>query len=206
MKKIIQIGAEAKLYLKSSEVLVKERVKKGYRISEIDEKLRKRRSKREAKVLEKAKCNVPRFIDLKNYKIEMEYLTGDVLKGVLDKSKNKKKMCYELGLQIAKLHESNIIHGDLTTSNAIWQDNKIYLIDFGLSYSSHKTEDRAVDLKLLKQAIESKHYLNFDKYTNWILESYEKNYSKSKEVLERLEKVEKRGRYKRKKKVRKFFK
>ena len=51
MKKI-GAGAEALIYLDKEEV-VKERIKKGYRLNEIDEKLRKFRTRRETKVLEK---------------------------------------------------------------------------------------------------------------------------------------------------------
>lgn len=39
---------------------------------------------------------------------------------------------------IKRLHTLSIIHGDLTTSNMIYQDlNKIYLIDFGLACISN---------------------------------------------------------------------
>ena len=76
----------------------------------------------------------------------------------------------------------------------ILKDNKIYLIDFGLGFFSSKIEDKAVDLHLLKQALESKHYENFEKYYKVILDNY-----KHKDVIKRLEKVELRGRYKRKK-------
>jgi len=47
-----------------------------------------------------------------------------------------------LGQLIYRVHElgnncinkKGVIHGDLTTSNMIYKDNQIYLIDFGLSY------------------------------------------------------------------------
>lgn len=39
-----------------------------------------------------------------------------------------------MGFLIFRLHQQGIIHGDLTTSNMILKDNKLYLIDFGLSY------------------------------------------------------------------------
>ena len=45
-----------------------------------------------------------------------------------------------------------------TPTNDMIYDKKIYLIDFGLSLYSNKPEDKAVDLHLLKQALESKHY------------------------------------------------
>ena len=39
-------------------------------------------------------------------------------------------------------------------------EDKIYFIDFGLGYISNKTEDKAVDLHLLKHALEAKHFKN----------------------------------------------
>lgn len=38
----------------------------------------------------------------------------------------------KLGDIVKKLHGVGIIHGDLTTSNMIYKDGDIYLLDFGL--------------------------------------------------------------------------
>jgi len=194
--KIICQGAEALLYLKNNK-LIKERIPKSYRIKEIDDKLRKFRTRREGKILEKAQINVPKVfkIDDKDMKIEMEFIPGKLLKDILDdlSISERNKICKQIGEEISKLHEQNIIHGDLTTSNMIYYQDKIYFIDFGLSFFSHKIEDKAVDLHLLKQALESKHYKHFESSFKTILSSY-----KNKEVLSRLQIVEKRGRYKRK--------
>ena len=103
----------------------------------------------------------------------------------------------ELGKKIAILHNNNIIHGDLTTSNFIYND-KIYFIDFGLSFETDKVEDRAVDLHLLKQALESKHYQIWEECFKEALKAYEKESKHGKEVIQRLELVEKRVRYKHK--------
>ena len=194
--KIICQGAEAILYQEKNK-LIKERIPKTYRIKEIDDKLRKFRTRREGKILEKASINVPKVfkIDDNNMKIEMEFIPGKLLKDILDglSISERNKICRQIGQEISKLHEQNIIHGDLTTSNMIYYKDKIYFIDFGLSFFSHKIEDKAVDLHLLKQALESKHYKHFESTFKTILSSY-----KNKEVLSRLQIVEKRGRYKRK--------
>ena len=194
--KIICQGAEAILYQEKNK-LIKERIPKTYRIKEIDDKLRKFRTRREGKILEKASINVPKIfkIDDNNMKIEMEFIPGKLLKDILDdlSVSERNKICKQIGEEISKLHEQNIIHGDLTTSNMIYYQDKIYFIDFGLSFFSHKIEDKAVDLHLLKQALESKHYKHFESSFKTILSSY-----KNKEVLSRLQIVEKRGRYKRK--------
>lgn len=184
--------------LKTISVIVKDRIKKNYRIKQIDEKLRKFRTKREAKILEKlALINFPspKLIQTdEKRKITMDNIKGDKLRDVLEKKKYL-KLSTEIGKKIAILHNNNIIHGDLTTSNMILSD-EIYFIDFGLSFFSHKTEDKAVDLHLLKQALESKHYRVWQKCFKAALQSYKANANNSKEILQRLEKVEARGRYK----------
>ena len=196
--KIIAQGAEAILY-KENDYLIKERIKKSYRIDEIDFKLRKYRTRSEAKLLSKVE-NSPKVFDVdeKEMKIKMEFIDGKLVKNILDDmNKNKRNLLLrEIGGKIAKMHDDNIIHGDLTTSNMILK-NKIYFIDFGLGFVSNKIEDKAVDLHLLRQALESKHYRHFEESFKEVLEGYKlsKNW---KEVLNRLEKVERRGRYKNK--------
>ena len=121
MKKI-GAGAEALIYLDKKEV-VKERIKKSYRLKQIDEKLRKFRTRREAKVLEKLHSigfPIPKLIlsDDKKMLIKMEFLKGKKLRDILNK-KNCEKLCREIGEEVATLHKKGIIHGDLTTSNKI---------------------------------------------------------------------------------------
>ncbi len=202
IKKIIQQGAEAILY-KKGKFLVKERISKGYRHPEIDRVKRKYPTRKEAKLFVKAKkigINVPELIDSddKTMKIIMEFIDGDVLKNKLDDISERNKICEQIGTQVALMHDGNIIHGDLTTSNMILKDDKVYFIDFGLGFVSHKVEDMAVDIHLLRQAFESKHYKVYEELYKHFLKGYRKK-KDYKKVLERLEQVEKRGRYKRKK-------
>jgi len=232
MQKLISQGAESKLYLTDNKI-IKDRFKKEYRIKEIDEKLRKFRTKRESKILEKLSIinfPSPKLIDTDKEKIIMNYVKGPLVKNILEKnyktreqskskdlrgfenqrfSNNRRfsvsrkslisvNLVKEIGEKIAVLHNNNIIHGDLTTSNMIF-NKEVFFIDFGLSFFSHKIEDKAVDLHLLKQALESKHYKIWEKAFKIVLESYKKKAENSDEILKRLEKVEKRGRYKQKK-------
>ena len=129
----------------------------------------------------------------------MPFIQGKKLSEHLDNfTLNKQKqICKKIGQSIAKLHNSDIIHGDLTTSNMIFveKEDKVYFIDFGLGFISHKIEDKAVDLHLLKQALEAKHFKHWKELVKEVLKSYEKS-TDSKIVLERLKAVEKRGRYK----------
>ncbi len=197
MQNIIAIGAESVL-IKEGNILTKNRIQKSYRIKEIDEKIRKIRTRKEAKLLSKLNYT-PKVlkVDDKNMIIEMEFIQGDLLRDILDdmEQKNRIKTSKKIGKQIHEMHQQGIIHGDLTTSNMILKDNKIYFIDFGLGFTSDKIEDKATDLRLLRQALDSKHYkCSKETYEN-IIKGY-----KNKKVLKWLkEKVEKRGRYKQKK-------
>jgi Kae1-associated kinase Bud32 len=198
---VIAQGAEAILIQTSPQILLKKRTKKSYRYPALDDKIRKTRTKKESKLLEKASKLIPTPIiiktDFENKEIEMAFLPGKKLSEHLDTLKNNIEICETIGKQIALLHDNEIIHGDLTTSNMILssKDNKLYFIDYGLGYSSNKTEDKAVDLHLIKQALEAKHFLNFKKFFSAVLKGY-KTSPNSKPVLQRLKKVELRGRYK----------
>lgn len=196
MSKLIAQGAEAKIFKKEKSVL-KDRFLKTYRHPELDKRLRKARTKREAKVMLKVKEIIPtsRYISHNedDMNIEMEFIEGDVLKNVFNK--NYKVHAKVLGKNIALLHKHGIIHGDLTTSNMILNKD-IHFIDFGLSFFSDDAEDMAVDLHLLKQALESKHYEVFESAFDIIKKEYSKHHPNAKKILERLEIVEKRGRHK----------
>ncbi len=195
-KKVIAKGAEAEIILKEGKI-VKKRVKKNYRLKEIDEKLRKKRTRWEARNMGRVGEGVPKILNVDENKkeIEMEFIDGKKLSENFDNfsGKKQKKIAGEVGRIVGEIHNKNIIHGDLTTSNMIWK-NKIHLIDFGLSFYSKRIEDKAVDLHLLKQALESKHFQNWRKLFKYIINNY--NPENKKEILKRLEKVEKRGRYK----------
>jgi len=200
MKKLIAQGAESKVY-SVDKIILKHRFKKSYRIKYLDEKIRSSRTKREAKVLIKLEAinfPAPKLLDADNKEtLILEKIKGKLLRDVLEKE-DYVKLCKEIGEKVAILHNNNIIHGDLTTSNMIL-NKKVYFIDFGLSFFSHKIEDMAVDLHLLVVALESKHYKIWEKCSNEALNSYEKKAKKGKDIIKRLKIVESRGRYKGKK-------
>ena len=144
-------GAEAVIYLDKD--VIKERIKKSYRHRDIDLKLRKFRTRRESKVLkrlEEIRFPAPRLVDMddKEMKIIMEHIDAPRLRDVIT-SKNQEKLCKEIGKLVAVLHNNDIIHGDLTTSNILFKD-KLHFIDFGLSFFSRRVEDKAVDIHLFK--------------------------------------------------------
>ena len=198
--KIIAQGAEAKIF-QIEDKIIKERISKKYRIPELDNKIREQRTKKEKKLLQKASevISIPKLENSPELKtiIKMQFIKGQKLSENLDNLplKKQKQICKQIGESVAKLHDAEIIHGDLTTSNMILKQNKVYFIDFGLGFISQKYEDKAVDLHLLKQALEAKHFKHWEALLKEIFVGY-KISKDSKQVLERLKKVESRGRYK----------
>ena len=206
MSEILSQGAEAIITQQGKEV-TKKRIEKSYRLKELDEKIRKLRTRNEAKLLERASkvISVPQVLKVNENKKEiiMQAIEGKRLSGNLDKfsSKKQKEICEKIGENIAKLHEANIIHGDFTTSNMILHVDEnnledIYFIDFGLGFISPKVEDKAVDLHLIREAFEAGFANKGETMFNSVKEGYSKNYKDANRILERFNIVEKRGRYK----------
>lgn len=107
------------------------------------------------------------------------------------------RLARAMGTCIGKLHQNNIVHGDLTTSNFMVRKNGggLVAIDFGLSFVSTLVEDKAVDLYVLERAFTSLH-----PFTEWmfqlLIESYKNENPNSAQVLKRLDAVRLRGRKK----------
>ena len=204
-EEIIYQGAEAKIcksrYMDFN-VVKKRRINKSYRIKEIDNRLIFYRTKEESKLMTEARkhgVSVPIIFDIDTEKgiITMEYLKGKRIKDILNglTEKERARICKKIGESIAKLHNNNIIHGDITTSNMIYQDDRIHFIDFGLGEKNSEIEAKGVDLHVLMEAIESTH----SRYSNcfdYVLEGYK---SKLKDdanlVIKKIAEIVKRGRY-----------
>jgi Kae1-associated kinase Bud32 len=140
-------GAEAIVVIENSKVR-KIRIEKPYRNKEYDILIRKKRTKREAKILKKLSevVKVPKVLEIKDFEIVMEKIEGSLLKNIdIDDELWKK-----LGKEISKIHNLGVIHGDLTTKNIIFKDNEFYFIDFGLAFYSTKVEDKATPLLAVK--------------------------------------------------------
>jgi len=204
---IISHGAEGiikKITLpnqKSNYIISKTRIPKKYRLPQLDLKLRKQRTRREFRLLDKVRKIIPvpkiESLNENTYEIKMEFIEGKKLSRFLEQL-NHKKISEQIGHNVAKLHNAGIIHGDLTTSNMILQTktNKLYFIDFGLGFHSDRDEDKAVDLHVLSEALEAKHPTIFRETYQTIIKEYKKYSKNASKILKRLEKVEKRGRYK----------
>jgi Kae1-associated kinase Bud32 len=184
-------GAEASIELKGG-VIIKTRAPKRYRIKELDEGIRRERTKMEARLISEARrwgVPTPILYDVTDYVITMEYIEGEPLKKVLNPELSER-----VGELVGRLHSSGIVHGDLTTSNLLLREDKIYLIDFGLAYSDKSIEAQGVDVHVLFQTYESTHE-DHEKLIEAFIIGYRRVFSKADQVLSRVKEIEARGRY-----------
>lgn len=200
---LIAKGAESNI-VKSSylgrDAVLKNRISKNYRIPEIDNKIRKARTKLEAKLLsdvKKAGVVTPILydVDLHDKTILMEEINGDLVKDIINED-----LAYEIGENIAKFHNLNIIHGDITSSNMMVNDkNQLVFIDFGLGRYSDLFEDKAVDLLVLKKSLQSIDYNTAIKIFDNVLEGYADEYKDDslnrEQIIKKINEIESRGRY-----------
>lgn len=111
----------------------------------------------------------------------------------------------KVGKLIGKMHDAEVIHGDLTTSNLMVRatpalssaeqqhEREVVVIDFGLGAMQPTIEDKAVDLYVLERAFISSHPMS-EPLVKEILEAYRFNSKKGTLVLTKLEQVRQRGR------------
>jgi len=195
--KLIYKGAEADLFV-DGEKLIKKRVVKAYRIPELDASLRKYRTRHEAKIMEKILdfgFPAPKVLKVSEDEavIEMEYIPGRVLKEVFEKDEEEavNDLSVAVGETIRMLHHHNIVHNDLTTSNMLVKDGRIYVIDWGLGYHSTRLEDKAMDLVVLKKSLRATHPRRFESIWGHLLSGYKPGA----EFSARVETIESRVRY-----------
>ena len=150
--KLLKKGAEADIYLThwdDSRAILKIRKIKKYRNPVLDAKIRKQRTIKESQTISEVKSfGIPTplvyYVNLKKASITMQEIPG---KPVHDLPDSKIiELSKEIGRLVGMMHKNGIMHGDLTTSNFILYENKVYVIDFGLSQKTIKSEDHAVVL------------------------------------------------------------
>jgi TP53 regulating kinase-like protein len=205
---LLKKGAEASLFLADwhgKKAIIKARLPKKYRPAKLDLAIRSYRTVHEPQLMHEAKMTgVPTpsifLVDVKNAEITMEFVEGKQVKQLLGSlsSKERQELCVKIGELIGKLHVHGVIHGDLTTSNMILNDDgKIFLVDFGLGEKNTELEAKGVDLHLMKRALQSTHY----KFAEECFENVLKGYSmvsgaeETGKVLGKIKEIERRGRY-----------
>lgn len=219
---ILRQGAEGRLYIgefNGVTCLVKERFVKSYRHPILDNQITRQRMKAETKASErclKAGILAPKIynMDLKERTIYMEFFekaqtVKDFVKTFLPNTCSDIESCTvsinelfeKIGKIIGTMHSSNIIHGDLTTSNILidpktesFSDYNIVMIDFGLSHYEESAEAKGVDLYVLERALLSTHS-DLPQLFDLVLENYKSTNSKGQAtVIAKFQEVRARGR------------
>lgn len=221
--RMVAQGAEGRIYdtvFLTKPTIVKERLIKRYREPSLDRKINKHRLLLEARCMFrciKSGVLTPAvyMIDVDNLRLYIEKIEGITIKDLLRSIATvqiKEEMeveqsvdnivypneCLEwakkIGVALGKMHDIDIVHGDLTTSNMMLNSGgNIVMIDFGLAGKSTNVEDKAVDLYVLERAFISTHPGSED-IVKEILQNYVISSTKSASTMQRLEQVRLRGR------------
>ncbi|MEW5748552.1 MAG: KEOPS complex kinase/ATPase Bud32 [Candidatus Thermoplasmatota archaeon] len=202
-----RVGAEARLdssVWMGRDVVVKQRVVKGYRHPSLDKAIQTSRIRNEARLLMEARragiaVPVVYSVDYAENRIVMEEVKGARVKDALNllPEPEARTVCAKIGEIAARLHAGDIVHGDLTTSNMLLEGERIVLIDFSLGSKTSELEDKGVDMHLLEEAFHSAHHQRSGLY-EVVKSSYVGGYSQGDAVLKKVKEIEKRGRYTRK--------
>ena len=176
-------------------VVSKVRNKRGYRHPSLEKKLVVERLRSESRIMERLLSrgiSVPALysVNISENSLLMEYIDGSTLEKAL-REKDFENHLVKTAELLTTIHSCNVVHGDPTTSNFLVTD-KIHAIDFGLSSISEDNEDRASDLRVFLESLDSHH--SEIKGREIFLSAYSK-WTKSKPVLEALKVLELRGRY-----------
>ncbi|XP_068381393.1 EKC/KEOPS complex subunit TP53RK [Eschrichtius robustus] len=210
---LVKQGAEARVFrgrFQGRAAVVKYRFPKGYRHPALEARLGRRRTVQEARALLRCRragicAPVVFFVDHASNCLFMEEIEGsvtvrDYIKSTMETEKSPQSLfalAKTIGQVLARMHDEDLIHGDLTTSNMLLkpplEQLNIVLIDFGLSFVSALPEDKGVDLYVLEKAFLSTH-----PNTETVFEAFLKSYSaaskKARPVLKKLAEVRLRGR------------
>ena len=217
-EKKLNEGAEAIVtsgYWLGKPAIKKFRRPRKWRHPELDSRLTKSRLTSEVRTLLKLQqldFPTPSIfnLDLKNGIMFMEKVEGETL---VIKLKNElslidsKEIFSKLGALLRRLHLCGTTHGDLTTTNIILNEDRLVLIDYGLSQSTFEVESYGLDFHVLYECLQATHP-NFPEAMNQIVESY-LDYDdsksqiqfeggtipKSEEIISRFEQIKSRVRY-----------
>ncbi len=198
------VGAEAEVesgrWL-ARDVVAKRRRPKSYRDRRLDDRIRGERTRTEAALMAKARragVPVPVIYDVDgaDHTLRMQRIHGPTLREVLkDRPEEAARWLQEWGAHVGRLHTAGVVHGDLTSSNAIVHDDRLVLIDFGLAQRSGELEDHGVDLVLVQRTIQSTHPTTAEAWFERFLDGYTTTNQNAERVVERMHEIRGRARY-----------
>jgi O-sialoglycoprotein endopeptidase (EC 3.4.24.57) len=182
-------GAESAVTL--DETVSKHRNARDYRHPELDDRLRRERTRSEARLLAEARREgVPtplvRNIDTREMRLTLQRVGETDLRDALTVERVE-----TVAEHLARLHQAAIVHGDPTPRNVRVGDRST-LIDFGLGYYSGDPEDHAMDLHVLLCSLAGTDD-DADRLRGAVLDAYREAGDEA--VLARLAEIESRGRY-----------
>ncbi|MFB6161627.1 MAG: bifunctional N(6)-L-threonylcarbamoyladenine synthase/serine/threonine protein kinase [Haloferacaceae archaeon] len=196
-------GAEALVRIERDRV-VKERLPKAYRHPALDDRLRRERTRSEARLTSEARRQgvpTPVVVDVdpREGRLVLSRVGDRDLAAALDGADpSPARHARRVGAHLARCHAAGVVHGDPTTRNvrvgAGGTDGRVYLIDFGLGYRSRHVEDHAMDLHVFDQSVAGT-VDDPDPLRDAAREGYVAARDGADAVLTRLEDVEGRGRY-----------
>jgi TP53 regulating kinase-like protein len=205
--RLLYRGAEADVILgdwQGLEAVFKVRKPLTYRLRVLDEAIRRQRTLREAEMIHLAKgagVSSPFLydVDVASSTLVMEFVRGDRVKDLVPSLSESQleSVFFEFGQDVARLHRSGIMHGDLTTANVVRRNGRLVFIDFGLSVRTMRLEDHAVDLRLIKETLVGAH----PDASAGALQALSSGYAsvvgqaRSRAALRQLQNIERRGRY-----------
>ena len=201
---LLKRGAEAELRRTEwhgRPAVEKVRLPKAYRHERLDDEIRRVRIRTEARLMVEARklgVSVPILydVDLAGRRLVMEYVDGPQVKEVLQKRpEDPAPVARAVGRLAGTLHARGIVHGDLTTSNMLWRDGRIHLIDLSMGEKTDAVESQGVDLRLLKEAWTSAHFDLLRLFEEEVVAGYRETYARADAALAKLAEIEDRGRY-----------
>jgi Kae1-associated kinase Bud32 len=165
-------GAEATLHAVEwlgLAALRKERETKTYRPKNLDERLKRERTRNEVRLLTEARrlgvrTPIVYDIDLPKHRLILEQLPGPTLKELLDASAGDPAPLAQpvkaLGTALGRLHAGGLSHGDLTSSNILYPDGPTgppALLDLSMGARNAGVEERGIDLHLVEEDLKALH-------------------------------------------------
>ncbi len=197
---LIKRGAEADIYRTEwfgRAAISKVRLPKPYRNPDLDGRLRRQRTVREAEMLHLVKslgvaAPLVYLVDTGQHTIIMQEIRGEPVHSL--PAPEIPRQCRRMGEVAGLLHSAGIMHGDLTTSNFLLGE-RLYLIDMGLSRRTAKPEDWAVDMRLVKEILSSAHASVMEEAWASLTDGYASTMEDWERVLRLVSEIEGRGRY-----------
>lgn len=149
--------------------LLKERDSKRYRPKALDDRLRRERTRTEARLLVEARrlgVRTPILfdIDLARHRLIFEELPGPTLREVLEDPNVAHEALLgavrAFGATLGRLHAGGIAHGDLTSSNVLFPEGPTgspAFLDLSMGTRSPGIEELGIDLHLVEEDLRAIH-------------------------------------------------